>query len=215
MDVKLPRPKTLPDSDVLEAALKLIHAGGPEALTFAALAKASGLSAATLVQRFGSKDELKRRALHAAWDHLDARTARLGATLPRSPEGAIAMLVALSADYGGIDAYAEGLLVLREDFRDPGLRARGAAWKAALAAALEARFACEASAPSGIGLMMASQWQGSLLWWAFEPDTDVTTAVEDGLRRFAAAFASPSPAAPADRLSGGGAPRPASRRRRA
>ena len=215
MDVKVPRPKTLPDSDVLEAALKLIHADGPEALTFAALAKASGLSAATLVQRFGSKDELKRRALHAAWDHLDARTARLDATLPRTPEGAIAMLVALSADYGGIDAYAEGLLVLREDFRDPGLRARGAAWKAALAAALEARFACEPAAPAGIGLMMASQWQGSLLWWAFEPDTDVAAAVEDGLRRFVAALAAPSPTAPADRLSGGGAPRPASRRRRA
>ena len=73
----MPRPKTLPDSDVLEAALKIIHGGGPEALTFASLAKACGLSAATLVQRFGSKEDLKRRALLHAWDHLDGETARL------------------------------------------------------------------------------------------------------------------------------------------
>lgn len=215
MDVKLPRPKTLPDSDVLDTALKLIHADGPEALTFAALAKACGLSAATLVQRFGSKDELKRRALHAAWDHLDARTAHLGATLPQTPEGAIAMLVALSADYGGIDAYAEGLLVLREDFRDPALRARGAAWKRGLAAALDARFTTVPAPPPGIGLMMASQWQGCLLWWAFEPDTDVTAAVEDSLRRFVAALAPRPPSPGADRLSAGRAPGPASRRKRA
>ena len=85
----MPRPKTLPDSDVLEAALKIIHGGGPEALTFASLAKASGLSAATLVQRFGSKEDLKRAALLHAWDHLDRETARLSETLPRTPAGAV------------------------------------------------------------------------------------------------------------------------------
>ena len=51
------------------------------------------------------------------------------------------MLVALSGDYGGIEAYAEGLLVLREDLRDPVLRARGAAWKKALSKALDDCFA--------------------------------------------------------------------------
>ena len=42
----MPRQKTLPDSEVLEAALTLIHECGPEALTFASLASACGLSPA-------------------------------------------------------------------------------------------------------------------------------------------------------------------------
>lgn len=184
----MPRPKTLPDSDVLEAALKIIHGGGPEALTFASLAKACGLSAATLVQRFGSKEDLKRRALLHAWDHLDGETARVAAALPKTPAGAVRLLVGLSGDYGGIEAYAEGLLVLREDLRDPILRKRGAAWKAALTEALDGCFRDIPAAPVGVGLMMASIWQGALLWWGFDPKVDVADFVEESLDRFVAAF---------------------------
>ena len=61
-------PKNLPDQNVLEAALAIIHERGPEALTFASLAQACGLSAATLVQRFKSKAALKQSALLHAWD---------------------------------------------------------------------------------------------------------------------------------------------------
>ena len=39
-------------------------------------------------------------------------------------------------------------------------------------------------APPGIGLLMAAQWQGSLLWWSFDPQGDVVGYVEDGLRHF-------------------------------
>ena len=97
---------------------------------------------------------------------------------PKTPAGAIELLVALSRDYGGIETYAEGLLVLREDLRDPVLRARGAAWKAALSQALDACFADSANAPPGIGLLMASQWQGSLLWWGFDPQGKIEAFVE-------------------------------------
>ena len=126
MSVKMPRPKTLSDQDVLEAALAIIHERGPEALTFASLSRSCGLSAATLVQRFKNKAALKQGALLHAWDRLDEKTARLATTVPKTAEGAIQLLVGLSRDYGGIEAYAEGLLVLREDLRDPALRARGA-----------------------------------------------------------------------------------------
>jgi AcrR family transcriptional regulator len=180
----MPRPKTLSDADVLDAAHALIHEHGPEALTFAAVAQACGLSSATLVQRFKSKAGLVRRTLLQAWDRLDEKTASLAATVPKTAAGAIALLVALSRDYGGIEAYANGLLVLREDLRDPALRARGAAWKAQLSAALETRFADVPHAPRGIGLLMAAQWQGALLWWSFEPKGSVERYVEDSLARF-------------------------------
>ncbi|MDR6293673.1 AcrR family transcriptional regulator [Inquilinus ginsengisoli] len=187
----MPRRKTLSDEEVLAAAHRLMHESGPEALTFATLAQACGLSASTLVQRFGSKAQLVRSTLMRAWDRLDEKTAGLAATVPRTAAGAVRMLSALSRDYGGIEAYADGLLILREDLRDPALRSRGAAWKAALSDALEDCFRQVPDAPPGIGLLMASQWQGSLLWWSFDPQGDVDRYVEDSLNRFVAAFVIP------------------------
>jgi AcrR family transcriptional regulator len=184
----MPRPKTLPDRSVLEAALRLMHEEGPEALTFARLAEACGLSSATLVQRFESKARLKQSTLLHAWDQLDLKTAELAGSIPKTPAGAVEMLVALSRDYGGIESYAEGLLVLREDLRDPLLRARGAAWKAVLTRVLDKCFAPLPHAPPGIGLLMASQWQGSLLWWSFDPKGKVEDFVEASLRHFVSAI---------------------------
>ncbi|WP_353643309.1 helix-turn-helix domain-containing protein [Mesorhizobium sp. WSM2239] len=180
----MPRTKTLSDEQVLEAALKLLHESGPEALTFESVSRACGLSAATLVQRFKSKAGLKQSTLLLAWDRLDEKTARLAATVPKTPDGAVELLVALSSDYGGIETYAEGLLVLREDLRDPVLRARGAAWKASLTSSLDDCFSQVRHAPQGIGLLAASQWQGSLLWWSFDPQGRIEAFVEASLRRF-------------------------------
>ncbi len=181
----MPRKKTLSDEQVLATAHRLIHEAGPEALTFDRLAKASGLSPATLVQRFKTKAGLKRAALLQAWDQLDEKTRSLADDdLPKTPEGAIAMLVGLSGSYGGIEAYAEGLMVLREDFRDPDLRARGAAWKEALSTALDERFAEISGAPRDIGLLLATHWQGSLLWWGFDPREEIGAYVQKALERF-------------------------------
>lgn len=180
----MPRTKSMSDHDVLEAALALTYERGPEALTFQSLSEVCGLSAATLVQRFETKAKLKQGALLLAWNRLDETTERLAAKMPKTPDGAIRMLTAMSKSYGGIEAYAEGLLLLREDLRDPALRARGAKWKAALTAALDACFAEEAKAPKGIGLLVASQWQGSLLWWGFDPTGALDRFVEREMRRF-------------------------------
>jgi AcrR family transcriptional regulator len=185
----MPRRKTVADQAVLETAHRLIHEIGPEALTFASLAKACGLSASTLVQRFGTKAGLIQATLLWAWDRLDEKTARLAAEMPRTPRGALAILVGLSRNYGGIESYANGLLVLREDLRDPLLRARGAAWKRKLSRILDGCFS--AHAPHGIGLLTAAQWQGALLWWSFDPKGAVEDYVEDSLKRFVSALAPP------------------------
>ncbi|ACP25726.1 putative TetR family transcriptional regulator [Sinorhizobium fredii NGR234] len=185
----MPRPKTLPNEDVLDAALGIMRKVGPEGLTFAALSAACGLSASTLVQRFETKSGLIQAALLHAWDRLDRLTAELAGSMPKTPAGAVALLVGLSGDYGGIESYADDLLILREDLRDPHLRARGAAWRDVLSAALEERFGGVPAAPAGIGLMMAAQWQGALLWWSFDPCVPVTDFVEERLERFVATFA--------------------------
>ncbi|UVD57838.1 TetR family transcriptional regulator [Rhizobium sp. Pop5] len=186
----MPRRRTLSDEQLLAMVLALIQAEGPDAATFAAVAKASGLSGSTLVQRFTTKAAMLRAALLYAWDRLDAETARLAETAPKTPEGAVALLVGLSQDYGeDAAAYGEGLLVLREDFRDPVLRARGAAWGAALTAAITQRFG-SAVAPETIARLMLAQWQGSLTWWGFGADGPVANYVETELRRFLAAVQS-------------------------
>jgi AcrR family transcriptional regulator len=184
----MPRPKTLPDSTVLKAAYALVHQHGPDALTFATLARACGLSGSTLVQRFKSKADLIRSTLSYAWDGLDEKTAAFSAKVPKTPDGAVQLLTLLSKDYGEIEAYADALLILREDLRDPALRARGAKWKAVLTRALEDCFAAVPQAPQGIGLLMAAQWQGSVLWWSFDPKGKVETYVEENLERFVSAI---------------------------
>ena len=57
-----------------------------------------------------------------------------------------------------------------------------------LTRALEECFAAMPQAPQGIGLLMASQWQGSLLWWSFDPKGRVEQYVEDNLEKFVAAI---------------------------
>ena len=192
----MPRPKILSDENVLETAHKLMHSHGPEGLTFESLARACGLSAATLVQRFKGKAGLRQRTLLYAWDLLDEKTASLATSVPKNANGAIELLVGLSGNYGGIETYAEGLLVLREDLRDPVLRARGAAWKSSLSAVLENCFARVPNAPEGVGLLMAAQWQGALLWWSFDPRKNVESFVEESLRRFVSAMVPSEPGKP-------------------
>ncbi|HWK65070.1 MAG TPA: helix-turn-helix domain-containing protein [Rhizobiaceae bacterium] len=184
----MPRKKSLSDDDLLDRVLGLMHRAGPESVTFAAAASESGLSAATLVQRFGTKDALLHAVLWRAWDLLDQRTEAAIAVQPRTPQGAVAILVALSSDYGSGEDYAEGLLVLREDLRNPDLRARGERWGSRLAEALGHCLADADGPRSDLGRLLAGQWQGALLWWGFSRTGTPAEAVERDLHAFCAAI---------------------------
>ena len=179
----MPRQKILADRDVLESALGVIRERGPDGLTFASLAKACGLSGATLVQRFGSKPALLKAAMLHAWDLLDASTEEVIAAAPHSGEGVVQLLLALSHGYGDIETYADGLLLLREDLRDPELRDRGKAWQAVLAEAIATRLPGHSP---GIASLILDLWQGSLLWWSFDPREKVEHYAERRLRAFLA-----------------------------
>lgn len=161
------RPRTVADEQVLDAALALMLAKGPESVTFAAVAEVTRLAPATLVQRFGSKPALVKAVLARAWDLLDARTEALAAATEPTPAGAVALLERLS-DYPADDAYADQLMVLREDLRDADLRARGVRWGDRLAAILAPRLADAAGPREDRAREMTALWQGTVLWWAFE-----------------------------------------------
>lgn len=176
------RHRSVSDEAILDAALAVMGRKGPEALTFATVGREVGLSAATLVQRYPTKAEFLRAALLRAWDQLDAQTAELDATAEVSPEGAVAMLVAMFPSGENAADYAESLLILREDMRDPLLRARGVRWGEVLAKALGRRLTRDPARQELLGRLMASQWQGAQLWWAFSREGDPASVVGRELR---------------------------------
>lgn len=183
----MPRAKRLPDEHVFRDVLDVMARDGAEGVTFASVAGRSGLSAATLVQRFGSKPAMIHAAMLHAWDQLDEKSSRLAGTAEPTPRGAIDLLCGLSGDYGDIDSYANSLHVLREDFRHPELRARGKAWIEVLSGTLGTCLSGGAQGRAGLGAMMVAQWQGALVLWAFAPDSPVDAFVRRHLEGFVAA----------------------------
>jgi AcrR family transcriptional regulator len=178
--VVMPRNRTIPDDVVLSAALDIVHADGPAALSFGTLAERIGLAGSTLVQRFGSRTRLLQQALLQAWDRLDAETARADAAAGLGPAGVVDLLVDLSGEYTE-DDFADQLLVLREDLRDPVLRARGEAWIDSLAGMINRRLAGRAADPPGLGRLVVAHWQGTLTVWSFTRSGPLSDTVRDAL----------------------------------
>lgn len=174
------RPRKVSDEAILDAAGEVIKRLGPQGVTFASIGTESGLAPATLVQRYGTRAKMLQAVLLRMWDHLDAQTAAADAQMPVTPAGAVAILASLS-DYGDHDDYAEGLLLLREDMRDPALRLRGEQWGEVLVAALGRRLSDDPDQQIKLGRQMANQWQGALLWWGFSREGTVIDAIVSAL----------------------------------
>jgi AcrR family transcriptional regulator len=181
------RHKTIPDEQVLDALLETLMESGPGGLTFIRAAKACGLSPATLVQRYGAREALVQAILLHAWDRLDAETEAADAEEAPTPEGAINLLMRLMpAETAERDA-TNGLLLLREDIRNPALRSRGAAWGHRLAAALGRRLSQDRARGERLGWQMASLWQGAHTWWAFTREEPAERAIRRVLEEWIAA----------------------------
>src|SRR5690606_3073560 len=136
-------------------------------------------------QRYGNREAMLEAVLLRAWDRLDAATRAADEDAAPGPQGAVDLLMALmpsdAAEYNATD----GLLLLREDIRNPVLRARGAAWGVDLAHALGRRLSGDAEKAERLGWQMANIWQGALIRGAFrrseQPETTVRRALEEWL----------------------------------
>jgi AcrR family transcriptional regulator len=178
------RHKSISDEALLDAVLDQMLTVGPSNLTLARAGKAAGLSPATLVQRYGDKDTLLEAALLYAWNRLDQETAAADAEEPLTPEGAIRLLLRLAPCENAERNETDGLLILREDIRNPVVRARGAAWGAALAAALGRRLTTDASKATSSGWQMAGVWIGARIWWAFTRTETFDIAIRRALEEW-------------------------------
>ncbi len=105
------------------------------------------------------------------------------------PNGVIELLVQLTGQYDAHD-FADQLRLLREDLRDPVLRARGRAWVATLTDAVEERLGRIPTASgrdvSGLGELIVAYWQGTLTVWSFTRDRPSVDYVRTALEQFLA-----------------------------
>ena len=168
----MPRPRTVSDEAILDAVLTLAHRVGPAQLTFAAAGAEVGLSAATLVQRFGTKRNLllaaDKRGVDRWISALDRSTA--ASPLARVVEGLVLAVDGVATP----ELMANSLAMLQLDLADPDFHAetlRGAR-------AVRARMQRELGAALGTGELRAgtdvltlatlveTTYHGAMIGWA-------------------------------------------------
>ena len=114
-----PRSRTVADENIIVAAAKVIGRVGPGRLTLADVGKEIGLSAATLVQRFGSKRGLLLAMAKSAADSVEA-CFDMARAAHRSP---LAALVAAATDMARYldtpEEITNSLGFLQMDLSDP------------------------------------------------------------------------------------------------
>ena len=119
-----PRPRTVLDEDLINATMRVMSRLGPVKLTLAEVAKEAGVTAATLVQRFGSKRAMMLKISSDAAGSADACFAMVRAAHPRSPLAAIyAAATAMTEHMGTPEELANSLAFLQIDISDPDFHA--------------------------------------------------------------------------------------------
>jgi hypothetical protein len=145
------RPRMIPDAQVFASILRLIAEGGEKAVAFSSVARATGLAAPSLVQRYGALPDMIHAALQGEWDRIDAATATAMAEVNAAAKGTQALLKALSP--------APSAAFLAATARDAKLRERARLWRAEVEAGLIGRF----GDPELAAILFAA-WQGQSLW---------------------------------------------------
>jgi AcrR family transcriptional regulator len=114
------RPRIVSDEDLIDATVRLMARLGPVKLTLAAVAKEAGVTAATLVQRFGSKRGLMLKISAGAAESADACFDMIRAAHPASPLQALLAAGAAMAQMANTpEELANSLAFLQIDITDP------------------------------------------------------------------------------------------------
>jgi hypothetical protein len=145
------RPRTIPDADIFAAILRLIAEGGEKSVAFSTVARATGLAAPSLVQRYGALPQMVQAALIGEWDRLDATTAAAIAANAITGKGPQALLKALSP--------APSPALLAASLRDTKLRDRASQWRGQVVTALGAQ-----KGDADAAAMIFAAWIGQSLW---------------------------------------------------
>ena len=117
----MPQKKFLDDEAVLEKALLVISDRGPDTFTLVDIGKAVGLAPATLLQRFGSKQQLLIQAAKHANTKLKKDLEQLKSQQMPWTKELIELLAGLPEGFGSRQDIANSLGMLKLDMVDPEL----------------------------------------------------------------------------------------------
>ena len=168
----MPRPRTISDEAVLDAVLALARRVGPARVTFAAAAAESGLAAATLVQRFGTK---RRMLLAADKRGVDLWVGALDRSTAASPLARVVEGLVLAVDpVMTPEQMANSVAMLQLDLADPdfhaetlrGARAVRSRIERDLAAALAAGELRPDVDVAALAKLVETTYHGAMIGWA-------------------------------------------------
>lgn len=114
-----PRPRTKDDASILDAAGRIVSRIGPAKFTLADVAREVGLSAATLVQRFGSKRGLMLALAGSARDSVDACFAAVRGANSSPLDALVAAATEMTKYVQSPEEMANHLAFLQTDLSDP------------------------------------------------------------------------------------------------
>jgi AcrR family transcriptional regulator len=185
----VPRPRTVPDDDVLAAAARAIARSGPAGVTLAEVGREAGLSAPTLVQRFGSRRGLLLAVAAHGAGAVEAAFAAARAAHPGDPLGALVAATTHAFAGAGRAEMANHIAFLALDVGDEDFRALAAAHaastRAEIAALLQAAVGAGALDPAADRAAVARALQvaanGSVVLWAMAGDGPLEDAVRTDL----------------------------------
>jgi AcrR family transcriptional regulator len=170
-----PRPRKVTDQQLFAAAHAVMSKVGPRELTLAAIAKEAGVTAAVLVQRFGSK----RSLLLALFEEAANGASEFMAALAKQHASPLAALLAYADCMAGMAAspaaLARNLAYLQIDLTDPDFRrhlvkqarATRAALRRLVQAAVQAGELARNVQPAQLARTIEATLSGSMLTWAF------------------------------------------------
>lgn len=174
------RPRLASDDDILDATARAVSRHGPGSLTLATVAEQAGITAAAILQRFGSKHglllALSRRSTAGAAEAVEAAMAR-----SRSGSALDALAELLTGDLGAVDSpdvLANHVGMLQLDLTDPELRVEARRYSGTLLDGIERLL--EAAVAAGdldpgdldcarLATAVDCTYNGALVTWALTP----------------------------------------------
>jgi AcrR family transcriptional regulator len=190
-----PRPRLASDADILAGALRAITRVGPVRLTLADVAREVGLSAAALVQRFGSKRQLLLAVAAQGPEGNDALFQMLRNTYPSHVDALLAMADCMAMMGSTPAEISNTLAFLQIDLTDPqfhrlALGSSGAIHAGIRALVKDAIAAGELARCNADRLAHALQaaMNGSLLNWAIHRQGTVQAWIRRDLKTLLAPY---------------------------
>jgi AcrR family transcriptional regulator len=167
------RPKLKSDDEILDSGARLMSELGPLGLTFQSLAREVGVSPATLVQRFGTKDAMTVSIAKHASKGFVQTFAELGATV-KSPIERLVVFGGVFADLMGTpETFANSLSFFQLDLTNPELnmiarksyRDFHGLLESTIREAIDQKLIKNTSS-SALATLLHATYQGSLMNWA-------------------------------------------------